>query len=327
MPTSGTIAFSVNRDDVITAAMQSISAIGDAETPSGSDIETCSFWLNLLVKQWSGTKDFAPGLKMWSRKTGYCFLSSTTGTFQLGNGGDNWTGAYNQTLLTAAGSAGGYYIAVASATGIVAGYNIGIQLDDGSLQWTTVVSITNLSVRLAATLNYAASSGNVVFCYQTKSRRPMTLLTVVLRDINLNDTPIWIGSLQDYEAVAQKSQMGDPTFVYYQYAGDPSLPGTLYTDTYSIDVSKVLRIIYLSDIEDLNAATDTVDYSPAWYLPLALNLGLLLAPVFRLPITDDMRRNAAVALAVAQSETPDYQMIYFQPDRVDLGYGAYGMYP
>ena len=120
MATSGSVDFSVTRDDIITGAMRVIGALGEAETPTSYEISNASQALNMLVKQWQGATNFAPGLKVWARKVGYLFVQSDTVQYALGPSGDNWTNSYVSTTTTAAASSGASSITVASATGLAA---------------------------------------------------------------------------------------------------------------------------------------------------------------------------------------------------------------
>src|SRR5712664_1839273 len=121
MTTSGTVSFSLNRDDIIKQAMEDCGALGIGEIASDDDLQKVAKKLNIMVKQWMGTVDFAPGLKVWSRKDGNLFLSTTTGTYTLGPGGNGWATSFTQTTLGAAASAGASTITVTSAANIANG--------------------------------------------------------------------------------------------------------------------------------------------------------------------------------------------------------------
>jgi hypothetical protein len=190
MTTSASVDFSINRDQIITAAMRKAKVLGVDQVPNDDDISTCSFALNLIVKQWQGRADFGSNLKVWSRKTGYLFLQQGQSVYSVGPSGDNWTGTYSSTTLAAAKSASAAALTLASAIGANAD-NIGIALADGSIGWTTISSgggTTTLT--LPANSLGAALSGARVFTYTSKARRPLQLLTGVLRDTSTKDTQV-----------------------------------------------------------------------------------------------------------------------------------------
>src|SRR5262249_40690532 len=198
MALSGTWSFTVVRDDIIREALLNIGAIGESEVPTAQEVTDCARKLNMICKQWMGTQDFAPGLKMWTRQRCDLFLGYTKYQYQLGPTGDNWaagvTGGglgqnYAQTQLTANAISGATSIVVAQATQINVGDYIGIQCSNLDIFWTTVVSVNllTLTVTLTAGLTSAANSNAYVWNYTTKGQRPLQIVTCILRDINNND--------------------------------------------------------------------------------------------------------------------------------------------
>ena len=322
MTTSGTVSFSINRDQIITDAMLDCGALGVGEGISDDDLQFCARRLNMLVKQWQGKQDFAPGLKMWSRKRGNLFLSATTGQYSLGPAGTGWATSFTQLTTTVAAAAGASTITVSSASGLSSGDNIGIVLDSLAIQWTTIngAPVGNV-VTLTAVLSGSAASGNTVYTYPTSSqaRRPLQIVTALLRDQFQNDVALYMLDLQSYESLPTKAQGSsspqDPTSIYYE----PQLTnGILYTDAPSAaDCNKYIHMVYLSPIEDFNAATDTPDYPQEWYLALVTGLAVNIAPAFQLPVTNDMKQNFATALAIAQQTTPETTSMFFQKGEID----------
>ena len=64
MPTSGTYAFTVSRDDVINAALRTLGAYGAQDTVPVADITNCAQALNILVKTW-----VMKGMPLWCVET------------------------------------------------------------------------------------------------------------------------------------------------------------------------------------------------------------------------------------------------------------------
>jgi hypothetical protein len=321
MPSSGTVSFSVNRDDICKHAMYDCGALGIGETMSDDDLQLCAFRLNLLVKQLMGTIDLAPGLKVWSRKDGFLFLSNSTGTYSLGPSGSGWATSFTQTTLASSQSSGASTISVASASSISNGDNIGVSLSDGSIQWTTVNGApVGTTVTLTAVLTASATSGAGVYNYATslQARRPLQIITAVLRDSNSNDVPLWFYNLQDYETLPSKANpqnTGDPTTLYYQAV---LTNGILRTDVAAAaDTTKYIHIVYLSPIEDFNSATDTPDYPQEWYRPLVKSLSVEIAPAFSLPVTQDMLQAKSEAMAIAGRSNPETSSMFFMPKNDD----------
>jgi hypothetical protein len=306
--------------------MYDCGALGIGETMSDDDLQLCAFRLNLLVKQLMGTIDLAPGLKVWSRKDGNLFLSNTTGTYPLGPDTGNffnrfgWCTSFTQTTL-ATTAAAGVTIVVSSLGSIANGDNIGVSLSDGSIFWTTVSgSPVGTTVTILEPITTTALSGALVYNYSAalQARRPLKILTAVLRDSNSNDTPLWLYNLQDYESLPSKTNIqnsGDPTTIFYQAN---LVSGTLKTDVAAAaDTSKYIHMVYLSPIEDFNSATDTPDYPQEWYRPLVKNLAVEIAPAFSLPVTPEMVQAKAEAMAIAGRSNPETSSMFFMPKNDD----------
>jgi len=315
MPTSGTYTFSVSRDDIIREAMLNLGKLGEAEVPTAQEVTDCARKLNMLVKQWMAKQDFAPGLKVWTRRHADMFLSNSTGTYNLGPSGDHWTNQSYTRTLTANASAAATALTVSSIANASSGDYIGIQLNSGALYWTTINGAPSGStINITAGLPSAANSGAVVFNYTTKAQRPNIIEAVVLRDINFNDTPLKIYTLQEYSYQPSKQNpnyVSDPLAIYYEAQ---LTNGVLYTDVAAAsDVTKRLRIDYLEPIQDFNNPLDTPEYPQEWYLALCWGLTQQIGPMFNLPFTKDMQQNMMESIAIAREAYSDRTAMFFQP--------------
>lgn len=309
MATSGSVDFSVTRNDIITAAMEMIGEYDPGETMSSADVTTCAKWLNLIVKQYHGNTDFAPGFKTWNRKRGYLFLDKAQAVYTLGptvsttTTTDKWATSYRQTTIGVGGEASGQtVISVTSATNIVATDRIGIELDSGYMHWTTVSSVSNNDITIAVALPSAAAAANIVFAYTVttgQGRRPEKILTAVLRNSSGTDTKIEPMSLEQYEAISAKTTDGTPSKYYYE---DTLTDGTIYLDVEPSDVSYVVRLVYLSPIEDFDASTDTPDYPQTLSLFLVTELAKYIAPVFGHEFTPTMEANRAASTNIVKTQ-------------------------
>lgn len=316
MTTSGVVTFSVDRDTIIQDALFDAGVLGVGENVADADLQFCARRLNMLVKTWQGTQDFAPGLKMFARKRADLFLSYSTGQYSLGPAGTGWASSFTQTSLTATAASGAGTLTVASISGISNTDNIAVVRDDGTLQWTTVSgSPSGSTITLAATLGGQASNGAVVYSYTTanQARRPLAILSAVLRDSSNNDVPLTIMTMQDYESLPTKTQTTsptDPTAIYYEAQ---LTNGQLYTDApAAVDTSKHIHMVYLGTPEDFVSGTDTPDYPQEWYLALVTGLAINIAPAYEMPVTQEMKDNFASALAMAREANPETTSLFFQ---------------
>jgi len=315
MTTSGVFSFTVNRDQVIRDAMLNIGKLDEVEVPTAQDITDCNLKLNMLIKQWMGRTDFAPGLKVYKRKWGYLFLNNATNKYTVGPNGTGWTNAFVRPLTTATAASGASSVTVDSVTGIAANYYIGIQLDSGELQWTTVASVLGLVVSLNDVLTGQSASGSQIFCYQTTAQQPLNIETVVLRDDNNEDTPLTIlRTVQDYANLPSKTDLqniSDPTSIYYEFQLTDSF---LYTDCAAAqDVTKYIVMSYMEPVQDMVNPTDNFDYAQECFLAISWGLSKQIAPMYNMPWTQVMESNYQAAVAIAGHKDAEVTTLYFQP--------------
>lgn len=322
---SGTFSFTVTRDQIIRQAMLDIGALGEAENPTSQEASDCAFKLNMLVKQWMGRQDFAPGLKMWTRQRGDLFLGATKFQYALGPTGDNFAAGLNggslgqtfgQTTTTASVSAGIAVIPVAATTQLNVNDYIGVQCGS-DIFWSTIASIAaGTSVTLNANLTTAASSGAYVWNYTTKGQRPLAIVTSVLRDINQNDTPQTKMTIEEYEALPTKTNttfQSDPASFYYE----SQIPnGMYYLDVGGAqDVTKHLHIVYLQPVQDFDNPGDAPEYPQQWYRALCWGLGRDIAGMFDCEWTNDMQANLQDSLSMAREADSETTAAFFEPGR------------
>ena len=311
--TSGTYIFTVTRDTIIRQAMLNIGKLDEDEAPSAQSTTDAATVLNMLVKQWQGRGDFAPGLKTWTRRRGYLFLNYNSGRYSVGGGGTGWTNTPLFTATTASAAAAASVIAIPTGTTIVAGYYIGIQLNTGALQWTTVVSVAGTVCTITDALTAAVASGAKVYAYAALGTQPVQIEAAVLRDDTYNDVPLRLLQVRDYDSLPQKANTqnrSDPGAVYYEFQLNTSY---LYTDVgASMDVTKYIVLTYMEPIQDFNNALDAPEYPQEWFLALCWGLAKEICPQYNSVWTPLMQDNFTRSLAIAQRKDPEIETRYFQ---------------
>lgn len=335
MALSNAFSFTVVRDDIVREAMLNCGAIGEAEVPTAQEVTDCARKLNMLVKQWMGTLDFAPGLKMWTRQRGDLFLSSTKYQYALGPGGSAWAGGVTalpgqnygtqQLSVAAVATATTLSFGVGKVGNLTAADNLIVQLTSGDIYVTTVTSINGGAGTIvipAPGLPSAASSGAYVWNYTTQAQRPVQILTTTLRDSQSVDIPMNVMTLQDYELLPTKTMptyLSDPTAIYYesQFANVTNVngPGQLYLDVGGAqDVTKHLHIVFLRPIMDFVNPGDNPEYPQQWYRPLCWGLTREICGMFDAEWTQDMNMNYLEAMAMAREGDPETTSMYFVAD-------------
>lgn len=312
MATSNSVDYSATGTNIVTEALELLGVIDPGIGVSTNDQTSCLRTLNYLLKQWSGNFDFAPGLKVFNRKRGYVFLQKAQSVYSLGPSGDNATLSYVGTTFRVAGVAANTTLELTSTTGMMAADFIGIELDSGSIQWTTISSVTDADTLVipAPGLTSAVAVGRKVFAYTTKLIRPLYIEAAVLRDTNAKDTPINPMSMMYYESLSSKTDDADPNYYLYE---NSLTNGKLYFDYEPLDVTKVVRITFMAPTEDIDAIANDIAMPQEWFSPVAIGLAKQVAPKFGVNWTPDKELLYKEALMIARSAYAENSEYYFQP--------------
>ena len=314
MTTSGTYVFRVNRDQIIRMAMLFINKLEESEVPTAQEVSDCSAILNMMVKQWMGQGDFSSGLKTWTRRVGYLFLSGLTGKYNVGQTATGWTQSFVKTTTTTGSAQGGNTLALVSVSGITLGDNVGVNLGT-YIYWSTVTLIAGLNVTIAGTFPAAVGSGAVVYDYTTPATQPLFIEAAYLRDSSNNDTTLKFLTLEQYAILPSKNNptnVTDPSAIYYEWQLTNS---NLFTDVAGAsDLTKYVVINYMEEIQDFNNPNDTPEYPQEYYLALVHGLAKLIAPMFNAPWTPVLEENYKTAVGIAQNKAPtETATVFFQP--------------
>ncbi len=315
MSTSGTATFSRNRDQLIASALRKINAFEQGETPDAAAVSEASEALNAMVKHWQGA-----GIEIWTTQEAVLFPVASQSRYVLGSGTtDRVLGPYVQTALSADAAAAASTITVDSIVGIATTYTIGILLDDGTIQWTTVNGAPSGStVTLTAALTGAASDGNAVFVAAASTLvRPLKIISA--RSHNLAsgiDTPIEEMDRVEYQEMPNKASEGSINGFYYDRRGGAAQTGLLYLWQTPADASEAVKMTVARPIEDFNVAGNDADLPQEWIRAIEWGLADELADEYDVPEPKRTRieRRAAQFLAEANWGERELLSIQFVPD-------------
>lgn len=309
MSTSGIITFNRTRDQIIKAALRKCGIYAEGETPTAQQITDGAEDLNMMVKGWK-----ALGINLWCYQEIAIFPVVGQASYSLGVGGDKAASTYVVTTLAADGAASAGTVTLTSVTGVATTYHIGIVLDDGTLQWTTVNGAPAGSVvTLTAPLTSAATSGNLVYVYQTIANRPLRVSAGRIKISNGNEIPMKIISRQEYFNLPIKTNEGKPTQLYY----DPKLitTGKVYIWSTFQTVNDFLIVTAQREIEDFNTLSDNADLPVEWLEPLVYNLAARISLDYGIDKTtrDDLAAMAAAFLDTVMAYDQEAVSISFTP--------------
>lgn len=312
MATSGTATFSRNRDQIIKSALRKVNAFESGETPDSESINDASDALNAMVKHWQ-----ASGIHIWRTEEAILFPQLDQVRYVLG-ATDHATETYVETALTSAAADGASTVVVDSVTGIATTYYIGVQLDDGTLHWTTVNGApSGTTVTLTAVLTDSAAAGNMVLIYQTKLVRPLKILSA--RSFNLTsdiETPLLEMDRIEYQEMPNKTATGKVTSFYYDRRGGANSTGLVYLWPEPSTIDEAIKMTVARPIEDFAAAGDDADLPQEWIRAIEWGLADEIADEYDVPEPKRTRieRRAAQYLNEANWWEREAVSIQFVPD-------------
>src|SRR3990167_1255276 len=314
MTTSGSIDFSVSRDDIIEEALMRVGVLPEGGIPTADQLTDHSRTLNIMVKAWVGR-----GINIWAVDKVTLFLTENKHTYTAGTDRITLTSGVTRTALAAAVVASATTITVDSITGISSTYKIGIELDDGTLHWDVVngaPSGTTVTLTTGLGSSATASTDGVVYVYASAiaATRIKSVLEVVRRQSDLSDVPINIVPRRDYWNLGSKTSDGKVNQIWVE----PQLSATIIT-TYPQpdDETETLEMLCKRTLEDFDAAGDTPDFPQEYYEALYMGLAARLSPKYRLPMAErqylDMRAEEALT-SVEGWDREQNVSLYLQPN-------------
>lgn len=296
MARSGSRDFTLTRNDLIKRAFN-ITDIYDLRTTIPSeDNDFAVDILNLMLKQWQ-----AANLFLWNRVEATLFTALNTAGYSLGSTGTHATTSYVSTQLNGAVVLGASSLTVDSTTGMTVADNIGIELSDGTRQWTTIATIPDsTTVTTNDTLTAAASDNAYVVAYTDKIYRPLLVLSARTGTLDSN-VEIIMEDLRrdDYFDISDKTTAGRPTTYYYDKQLDN---GTLYVWPRPDNVDQIINFSFYEEVEDMDSSTDNFDFPQEWTLALMWGLAAELAQAYGMYAELDKIQKKADFLRMQLSE-------------------------
>lgn len=280
MSTSGAYTFSQTRDQIIKAAARKIGAIDAGDTPDAATVSDFSDGLNAMIKHWQAT-----GTYIWQYSEATLFLQKAQTQYSLNTtAAGHATESFVETTLSAAAASGASTITVTSATGMSASDVLGIELDSGSWQFTTISGSPTTTITPLAVLTGAAASGNRVIAYTTKIVRPLRIISA--RRYNFDsaiDTPLMEYDRGEYFDLPNKTNAGSVNGYYYDRRGGANANGVFYAWQSPSNVDDAVKFTFSRPIQDFSAAANTGDLPDEWTQALIFNLALNMAPEYDCP--------------------------------------------
>lgn len=313
MPTSGSTDFSVTKDDIIKEAYEQLGVLNEGEDPTAEQIDRASRTLNMMMKAWQ-----ADQMNIFAVDRYALFVEKGTQKYDLFNGTtSNFTklDSIRQLATTAASTSGTSTITVNDVTNVVSGDFIGVA-SGTEMHWSTVAGTPMGNVvTLMEALPFDIEVDAVIWTYRTKAKRPMQVMeayTHITRGDS--DIPVEKLSRRRYDELSIKSSTGLINQFYY----DPQrTQGHLYVWPTGSDETNYIKLIVQRTLDDLDGSDDEPDFPQEWFLPLALNLAVLIAPKVGTP--PDIYQAVSMQARYWYETCKDwdeelYTSLYFRPD-------------
>ncbi len=195
------------------------------------------------------------------------------------------------------------------------GDRIGIEMDDGSRFWDSIVTVDSST---QVTINNGVPSGsainNTVYTYGTAIARPMRLLQGRFAEtVTASEIPVRQWSRDEYFDQPDKDSSGTVVNWYYT----PKLTnGELYVWQVANSINQVLRLTYVDVIDIPTDTDDPLDFPSEWYMPLKWAIAAELGPSYG--IADNrqliLEQKAFTTLESVLGFDVERESMSFQPD-------------
>lgn len=313
MAVGTTSDFNLGRNEIIKSALRKLRVYNPAQQLSGTFVDIASEALNLLIRSWQ-----ADGLHVWTEDTGVVFSDQGVAEYTLATSGGSRSCNLSDlvsTTLSADEASGQTVLSITSTSGMTAADEIGILLDDGTMQWTTIVTVdSSTQVTVTDALTGDAASGNTVYAFTTRLGKLYRVHDDIRRrDTTNNETPIFLFSRQEYNLLSDKTSQGTVNQVYYQPLRST---GKMYVWPTPDNETDLILFTYERDLLDFDTANDTPDLPQEWTRALVWALAAELAPEFGIPM-DRMGEIVSRANSLKESILGwdnDVYSIRLQPD-------------
>lgn len=323
MTTSASWDYSRTAAQIIASAYEDLGVIVPGGTVATADSTMALARLNMIAKQYQGRSDGAPGLKIHTRQRITLFLAVGQQSYLVGPAATDARAstAVGRTTISNLEAAGQTVLSITSNTDVTSypgttitmtnGDIIGIKLDDGTIQWTTISGTPGATATVAVALTTSAAAGNYVWWFTSRAQRFPYIEYAVLRNTDFSDTTLDIFTqVQQYEANTAKFADGDATCILVE----PLRLNTRVTLNFQpTDVSKQIYMTVLYPSEDYDATTDDIAFPQEAFRFLSWELAFALSPsVGRWTVEMEKNRNEARAMYL--NLNAENSILYFQPN-------------
>lgn len=273
------MALADTRNDIIEGALQLIGVKAAEEPIQAADSDLAAKFLNRMVKRLQST-----GAHLWTRNEATLFISTAVLKYQIGGTADA-TEEFNQTTTNVAAVALDKKIFLTNTSGVLGGDQLGVRLDDGTIDFSTVNQVATTFVVVETGLVSAAASGNVTYFYTTRIGKALRIPDARRKQSGQEIQMIQMGRV-DYLDLPNKDNQGTPVQFYY----DPKTnTGDLFLWPAPASTETLINFTYYKPLDIFDTSDDEADFPDEWVEALIYNLAVRCAPAFSQPVPPEVR--------------------------------------
>ena len=206
-------------------------------------------------------------------------------------------------------------LTVVSTTGMTTGDFIGVELADGTRQWTTLTVTGATTLTLAAALTGDIDDLSSIYTYTTATDQPVRIDSVRYADTYTSDEiSTSMVARDEYFNQPSKTTSGAVNTWYFQRNLDF---GHLYVWPIADNCKRLLRITFIKPQYIPEDQSEDVLIPPEWYVALKFKLAADLAMSYGVDPNRQMmlEQKAAIYLQKAISSDDDGASFQFTPSR------------
>ena len=280
MATSGETTLTFSALKVVEKAFSKINVKIAEQSLESFELQDGIDALNAMKKAWG-----AQGLHLWTKEEGVLFLDAGKTDYNLGPTGDEACqfDDFIGSTTTAAKIATDTIIDITDTTGMAAGDKIGVELDNNTRHWTTILTVdSTIQVTLTDALPSASKSGSTVFTFTSLIDRPNRVLSTRRNTFGQNnEIPVLSWSRDEYFNQVNKLSRGTVVNSYYS----PQLGnGRMYVWQTADSVNNLLRFTFERPMDIITLGTDELDFPEEWLEAIIYNLAFRLADDYNTPL-------------------------------------------
>lgn len=202
---------------------------------------------------------------------------------------------------------------VVSTTGMTNGDHIGVELSDGTRQWTTLTIVDGDTVTLGSALTAAVSDLASVYTYTTTIDQPIRIESVRYADTYTANEIVASNTARDtYFNQSVKDAVSSTNMWYFSRQLDA---GEFYIWPVADSCARILRFTFLKPQYIPEDQSENILIPPEWYIALKFKLAADLALVYNVDANKQMmlEQKAAQYLQDAMDSDDDNTSFQFFP--------------